>query len=145
MIRMGVGVAGVKLGEHGLYVRTASPARLAAGSVRLPSTWANRELYSSVFESHVVGTVGAGDATIAGFLFGLLTGMSPNDAVTTACAVGGSSTEAADGTSSVPSGPEIERRLEQGWRRRSATPGAGWSRSRAQGLWYGPRDAIGDP
>lgn len=144
MIRLGVGVAGVKLGEHGLYVRTASPARLAAGSVRLPSTWADRELYSSVFQSHVVGTAGAGDATIAGFLFGMLTGMSPADAVTTACAVGGSSTEAADGTSSVPSAPEIERRLKHGWSRRATTPGDGWSPSRAQGLWYGPRDVVGD-
>jgi sugar/nucleoside kinase (ribokinase family) len=145
MIRLGVGVAGVKLGEHGLYIRTASPARLAAGSVRLPSTWAERELYSSVFESDVVGTAGAGDATIAGFLFGMLTGMSPTDAITTACAVGGYSTEAADGTSSVPGWPEIQRRLRHGWRRRAASPGDGWSPSRAGGLWYVPRDAIGAP
>lgn len=145
MIRLGVRVAGVKMGEHGLYVRTASPARLAASSLRAPSAWADREIYSSVFESDVVGTTGAGDATIAGFLFGILTGMSPDDAVSTACAVGGSSTEAADGSSRVLSGPEIERRLKLGWRRRVATPGSGWSPSHAQGLWYGPRDAIGAP
>ncbi len=142
MIGLGVGVAGVKLGEHGLYVRTASPARLAVGSADLSPTWAHRELYSSVFETNVVGTTGAGDATIAGFLFGLLMGMSPSEAVTGACAVGGSSTEAADGTSSVPSWPEIERRLQRGWRRKAATPGPGWSPSREPGLWHGPDDTM---
>lgn len=142
LVEMGVGIAGVKLGEHGLYIRTASEARVAAIPKPLAATWANRELNSTVFETHVVGTAGAGDTTIAGFLFGLLTGMSPGDAVTAACAVGGSSTEAADGTSSVPGWPEIKRRLEQGWRRRAATPGLGWSPSGDDGLWCGPRDAL---
>lgn len=143
MIGLGVGIAGVKLGEHGLYVRTASAARLAAGLVDLSPAWANRELYSSVFETDVVGTAGAGDTTIAGFLFGLLTGMSPSETVTCACAVGGSSTEAADGTSGVPSWPEIAQRLRDGWLRKTATPGPGWSPSRDHGLWHGPRDATG--
>jgi sugar/nucleoside kinase (ribokinase family) len=143
MIGLGVGIAGVKLGEHGLYVRSAQAARLVVGPGVIPSAWADRELYSSVFETDVVGTTGAGDATIAGFLFGLLKGMSPGATVTAACAVGGSSTEAADGTSSVPSWPEIERRLRRGWRRKAATPGPGWSPSREPGLWHGPRDAMG--
>ncbi len=142
MIGLGVGIAGVKLGEHGLYVRSASAARLAGGSAGLSPAWANRELYSSVFETNVVGTTGAGDATIAGFLFGLLTGRSPNDTVTGACAVGGSSTEAADGTSSVPSWPQIERRLQRGWRRKAATPGPGWSPASEPGLWHGPHDTM---
>jgi sugar/nucleoside kinase (ribokinase family) len=143
LVDLGVAIAGLKLGEHGLYIRTASAARVSAGSLRLPSSWTDRELYSTVFETHVVGTAGAGDTTIAGFLFGLLTGMSPGDAVTAACAVGGSSTEAADGTSSVPGWPEIRRRLERGWRRRAATAGLGWWPSRDPGLWYGPRNALG--
>lgn len=142
MIGLGVGIAGVKLGEHGLYVRTASAARPAVGSAGLSPTWSHRELYSSVFETDVVGTTGAGDATIAGFLFGLLMGMSPSETITAACAVGGSSTEAADGTSSVPSWPEIERRLHRGWRRTAATPGPGWSPSGEPGLWHGPRDTM---
>ncbi len=143
MIRLGVGVAGVKLGEHGLYVRTASRSRLDAASLHLPPAWADRELYSSVFCSEVVGTTGAGDATIAGFLYGLLTGMSPGNAVTAGCAVGGASTEAADGTSGVPGWTTIERRLQHGWQRRAARPGEGWSSAGAAGLWCGPRDSVG--
>jgi len=143
VLGLGVAIAGIKLGEHGLYVRTASAARLAAGAVtRLRAGWADRELYSSVFEADVVGTRGAGDSTIAGFLFGLLTARSTGDTVTVACAVGGASTEAADGTSGVPAWPEIERRLRAGWRRRSTPPGVGWTPSGEPGLWYGPRDSA---
>ncbi len=140
LIGLGVAIAGVKLGEHGLYIRTASATRLAAGLGDRSVPWADRELYSSVFEANVVGTAGAGDATIAGFLFGLLTAMSPPEAVSAACAVGGSSTEAADGTSAIPAWSAIERRLRQGWRRMAAAPGPGWSPSREPGLWRGPRD-----
>ena len=143
LVDMGVGIAGVKLGEHGLYVRHASTARMSAGSLRLPSSWPNREIYSTVFETLVVGTAGAGDTTIAGFLFGLLTGRSPDETVTAACAVGESSTEAADGASGVPSWREVEWRLRRGWRRKAAVSATGWAPSRDGGLWYGPRNAPG--
>jgi len=137
---LGVAIAGIKLGEHGLYVRIASAARLATAAGPVPASWADRELYSSVFETRVAGTTGAGDSTIAGFLFGLLKRRSIAETVTIACAVGGASTEAADGTSSVPAWPQIERRLRAGWRRRSTPPGVGWTPSGEPGLWYGPRD-----
>ena len=140
LLALGVAIAGVKLGDHGLYVRTARAARITRVPRPLSPAWADRELYSTVFEADVVGTAGAGDTTIAGFLFGLLGGMSPEDAVTAACAVGGSSTEAPDGTSGVPPWPEIERRVAGGWRRREADPGPGWSRPDAGGPWHGPRD-----
>ena len=140
LVAMGAGIAGVKLGAHGLYIRTSTIDRVEASGLRLPPPWAERELYSTVFEAAVVGTAGAGDTTIAGFLFGLLAGMSPEAAVTAACAVGGSSTEAADGTSGVPGWPDIDARLRRGWRRRSATPGAGWRESPDGGIWFGPRD-----
>jgi sugar/nucleoside kinase (ribokinase family) len=140
----GVAVAGIKLGEHGLYVRTAADPRIAALSGPVGPGWARRELHSSVFETDVVGTTGAGDATIAGFLFGLVRGWSPEATIAAACAVGGASTEAADGTSGIPPWPELETRLAGGWRQ-VATPAApGWRAARAAdaGLMLGPRDAV---
>ncbi len=143
MIDRGVAIAGVKLGAHGLYVRTAAAARIGVASGRLPAAWANRELYSPAFEAGVVGTTGAGDATIAGFLFGLLTGMTPDETLTAACAVGGASTEAPDGSSGIPAWSEIERRLRGGWGRRANTaPGSGWLMSPEAGVWLGPGDGI---
>jgi sugar/nucleoside kinase (ribokinase family) len=136
----GVAIAGIKLGEHGLYVRTAPVSRVGMVPRPLAAPWADRELYSPVFEADVMGTAGAGDTTIAGFLFGVLAGMSPEAALTAACAVGGSSTEAPDGTSGVPPWPGIEERLGRGWRRRAASPGPGWVPADAGGPWHGPRD-----
>ncbi len=142
MLDFGVAIAGLKLGQHGLYIRSGSSARLASLSSRVSPAWADRELRSTVFETHIVGTAGAGDATIAGFLFGLLTGMDPTATVTAASAVGGASTEAADGASGVPSWPELEARLRKGWRRVGAIAEAGWTPSPRAGVWHGPRDAV---
>jgi sugar/nucleoside kinase (ribokinase family) len=140
LVDLGAAIAGLKLGEHGLYVRTAPAARIAAVPGDLRAEWADRELRSAVYETNVVGTTGAGDATIAGFLFGLVMGMSPEATVTAACAVGGASTEAADGTTGIPDWPAIERRIAGGWRRRAASPGRGWRPMAEPGLWTGPAD-----
>ncbi|HSO28538.1 MAG TPA: carbohydrate kinase family protein [Candidatus Sulfomarinibacteraceae bacterium] len=143
LLELGAGIAGLKLGGHGLYVRSAPTARIAAVPGGLAAAWVDRELHSTVFESHVVGTTGAGDATIAGFLFGLVNGMSPEATMTAACAVGGASTEAADGTTGIPDWRTIERRIAGGWRRREDPPGAGWRPAGDPGLWLGPLDRAG--
>lgn len=140
LLRLGVAIAGLKLGDHGLYIRTAPAARIAAVPGSLAPVWADRELYSSVFRTRVVGTTGAGDATIAGFLFGLVRGMSPEAAVTAACAVGGTSTEAPDGTTAIPGWTVIAARIRGGWRRRDVAPGRGWRAIERPGLWSGPAD-----
>lgn len=138
LLELGVAVAGVKLGAAGLYARTADAGAPAAS--RLPDPWRGRELYAPVFEADVIGTTGAGDATVAGFLFGLLSGMAPDDAIVAACAVGGASTEAVDGTSSVPAWPVVAERLADGWRQAPARLGPGWTPPAGGGAWHGPRD-----
>lgn len=149
LLDLGVGIAGLKLGEHGLYVRSAAGPRIAAVPAklrRLGAGWIERELHSTVFETRVAGTIGAGDSTIAGFLYALLNAWSPEDAVTAACAVGGASTEMADGTSGVPGWQTIAARLRDGWRRRVPAVGGGWRPAAAGelatdgGLRLGPND-----
>ena len=91
MLELGVAVAGVKLGEHGLYLRTATKERLQGSRLTEHvevNAWAKRELWSPSFNVEVKGTVGAGDSALAGFLVSLLQGLNPEDAVTMACAVG---------------------------------------------------------
>jgi len=139
-VGLGVAIAGVKAGEHGLYVRTASEHRIANVGLGLGAEWADRELHSTVFATAAVGTVGAGDTTIAGFLHALLARRSAEDAVTAACAVGASSVEAPDGTSGVRSWAQIERRVLDGWRRRAPVPANGWTGGPDPGLRLGPRD-----
>jgi len=143
LLGLGAAIVGIKAGDKGLYLRTGSTERLARAGSAVPrpcERWAERELWSAIFETTVATTVGAGDATVAGFLFGLLRDMCPEDAVTVACAAGASSVEAADAISGVCTWEATSRRLEAGWARRALCPGSGWREATQQGVWHGPGD-----
>lgn len=120
LLQMGVKIVALKLGDRGLYLRTAGqPSIEALGRARPsdPASWADRELWTACFKVDVVGTAGSGDATIAGFLSALLRGMSPEEAVTAAVAVGACNVEAADTLGGVRSWDETMRRIANGWER----------------------------
>ena len=140
VLELGAGVVGFKLGEDGFYIRTGDEARLSrSGHVApTPESWANRELWSPVFETTPKGTVGAGDATFAGFLAALLRGWGPEEAVMMATAVGACSVEAADATSGVQTWAETVTRV-QTWPRASHQALEGWERS-AHGVYLGKGD-----
>jgi len=143
LLALGAGIVGIKLGERGFYLRTPSAARLAAAGPGIPrdhAAWVGRELWSAVFETRVVGTNGAGDATVADFLYSLLHDMAPEDAITVACAVGASSVEASDAPSGVVTWDQTCRRITGGWAWRRPTLGVGWMSSSRDGVWRGPRD-----
>lgn len=117
LIRMGVAVAGVKLGALGLFVQTADEGRLGAlASMGIdPQRWANAIVYQPAFAVNVAGTTGAGDAAYAGFLASMIRGGSPQDAARWACAVGACNVEAADATSGVHDWHNTEQRINSGW------------------------------
>lgn len=97
----GGGIVGFKMGEQGLYV-----------------DWHGEEFREPCFDVDVVGTTGAGDCTIAGFLAGLARGLPPAEILAMANAVGACCCEAADATSGIRSWAETEQRLRAGWRRK---------------------------
>jgi sugar/nucleoside kinase (ribokinase family) len=122
LIDMGAAVVAIKLGQQGLYVRTATAAaRTAAFCDRLGlavDAWRAREVFAPCFEAReVVATTGSGDATIAGLLAALLRGAGPADAATAATAVGAFSVEAADPTSAIPPWSRVAARIDAGWPR----------------------------
>ncbi|MBM7566093.1 PfkB family carbohydrate kinase [Paenibacillus sacheonensis] len=142
LLDMGAAIVVLKLGEHGLYLRTTDDAeRMAAlgkGAPASAEAWRNRELLAPCFAVDVAGTTGAGDCTIAGFLAGLLKGLEPEEALIGAVAVGACNVERADATSGVPSWEAVQARIAAGWSKRSvelALPG--WTEGSA-GLWIGP-------
>ena len=123
LLAWGVKIVLIKLGDQGVYLRTAGRAALAAlgrGGPADPAAWADRELRAPCFQVQVAGTTGAGDATIAGFLAALLRGMGPEDALTAAVAVGACNVEAADALSGIRTWDETWARIAAGWPRRSA-------------------------
>ena len=78
--------------------------------------WRERELWQLAFRpDRVLGTTGAGDATIAGFLAALLRDVSPERALAIAAAVGASNVEAADALSGVQSWEQTLARIDAGW------------------------------
>ncbi len=139
LMDLGPAIVGLKLGDRGLYLRTANQTRLAAigrAAPVNPATWADRELWSPCFNVHVVGTVGSGDATIAGFLTALLRNLSPEEAVNAAVAVGACNVEAADTLGGIRPWEETQDRVAAGWAKHPMpppTPAWGWDAVHA--LW----------
>ena len=127
LLAMGAAVVGLKLGEQGLYVRTTvNRARLAACGRATPAdvdAWCGREIHAPCFQVPVVGTTGAGDCTIAGFLAGLVKGLALEDAATAAVAVGAFNVESADATSGIPAWSAVDARMRGGAARRETSLG----------------------
>jgi len=143
LLDMGTAVVVLKLGDQGLYLRTgADPARVAAlAGLTEPGAWVDRELLAPCFLANAVGTTGAGDCAVAGFLAGLVHGLTPEEVLTSAVAVGACNVEAADATSGVPSWQEVQARVAAGWERRPVSlPLAGWEWDEATGLWRSEAD-----
>ncbi|MDH3583037.1 MAG: carbohydrate kinase family protein [Phycisphaerae bacterium] len=146
LLSMGAAVAGIKLGRHGLYLRTTDDTiRLANMGRGTPSqdileSWHNRELIAPCFQVQTVGTTGAGDCTIAGFLAALLRGHTAEQACQTAVAVGACSVEAADATSGVPDWGQLQARLRASWPCHRLHDSLAWSSVPGTSLCRGPHD-----
>jgi sugar/nucleoside kinase (ribokinase family) len=145
LLNMGAGVVGLKLGNQGLYLRTArdrSRLALLSRAVNHPlEGWLGRELLTPCFEVNVVGTTGCGDCTIAGFLAGLLHGLPVEQAMTAAVAVGACNVERADATSGVPTWSALQARIAAGWKKRPwPADWPGWHPAAARGISCGPCD-----
>ncbi len=122
VLALGPAVLALKLGEQGLYVRTAPGGaafdRLCSQLSLEAGPWRDREVLSPCFRARrVAGTNGLGDSTIAGLLTALLRGEDPVTAATSACAVGACSVEEPDASSGVPPWPDVAARLAAGWER----------------------------
>lgn len=139
LLALGVKIIGLKLGERGLYLRTAGVAALEMLGRGRPANWADwadLELWAPCFKVDVVGTAGSGDATIAGFLSALLRDLSPQESAIAAVAVGACNVEAADTLSGLRSWVETMQRVAQGWQQHSlALTVPGWRFEDHAGLW----------
>jgi len=142
LLEMGVKMVGLKLGNQGLYLRTSDHAAMESMGAARPSNpidWASKELWSPCFQVEVAGTTGAGDATIAGLLSALLRGMSAEEALVAAVAVGACNVEAADALSGILPWSETMRRVENGWPRHNLSiDSPGWQYNPQLQIWNGP-------
>ena len=146
LLQLGAAVVGLKLGDQGLYIRTTDEAArlsgLGACVPQNPEEWRGREILAPCFQVRVVGTTGAGDCTIAGFLAGLWHGLPLRAAAARAVAVGACNVEKVDAASGIPSWSALQRRIQSGWEQRPVTLSLqGWHLDAENGIWIGPNDA----
>lgn len=139
LLELGPKIVALKLGDRGLYLRTAGLRSLEAMGRAAPSdlaVWASKELWAPCFQVKMVGTTGSGDATIAGLLSALLRSLSPERAITAGVAVGACNVEAADALSGIRPWDETWDRVRNGWARHELvldTPG--WILDYEHQLW----------
>jgi len=111
LMDLGAPVVMIKLGDQGIYLRTAA---VVPGKDR---SWSRISQFFPCFRTEVVGTTGAGDCTIAGFLAGFVQGGTPQEAADSATGTGAFSTEAAGATTAVPHWNAVQERIAKGWKR----------------------------
>ena len=147
-LAMGVALVAIKLGDQGLYVQsTADVARLSRAGAALAqqaSQWRGQHLWAPCFDATIAGTTGAGDATIGGFIIGLLAGDAPVTTLTGAVAVGACSVEATDASSGIPRWDQVQARIAAGWQRVPMhTNVSQWEWAATPGVWRGPHQNRG--
>lgn len=120
LIDFGATLVLIKLGSAGLFLQTGklSDSLVLSSFGIKKKEWSQRQLYSTCFETRVVGTTGAGDATIAGFLSQFIQGSTPEEAINMATATGACCVEARDATSGIKPIKEIKERIRRNWTKR---------------------------
>jgi sugar/nucleoside kinase (ribokinase family) len=142
LLNFGAGIVVIKQGERGLYLRTTDLANgrdLGRAFRSASGDWRNREIWAPAYKVSVVGTTGAGDCAVAGFLSALLRGMEPDMALMLSAAVGACNVEAADATSGVRSWGETTARINAGWEQHAMSI-PGWHYDANTHIWLGPKD-----
>ena len=140
LLEMGASMVLIKLGHHGAYMHTSDRDRLGDFGRAAPSqitSWANQRLWTPCFKVDIVGTTGSGDATIAGFLSGLLRDTIPREALNAAVAVGACNVEAADALSGLCTWEETLARIQRGWDKHDLDiQDPGWVRDSHHAMWF---------
>lgn len=119
LLAMGTKIVLIKIGDRGLYLRTAdipTEQRDVLGLLINPQTWSHKKIYHPAFQVEVSGTTGAGDAAIAGFLSAVIRGFAPEDALKLSAGAGACCCEQADSVGGVPSWEVLCERINRGWK-----------------------------
>ncbi len=148
LLSMGPGMVGIKLGEHGIYLRTAREKKKLHFLLRFGyddiGAWSGIELYTPCYRTIVQGTTGSGDCAHAGLIAALIRHQDPEDALNTAAAVGALSVGGKDATIGIPGWKTIQEKLSRGWKKNRLPFLAGWNRDSRSGLLKAPH-VVGNP
>jgi sugar/nucleoside kinase (ribokinase family) len=144
LISMGGKIVGIKCAERGFFLKTCDADRLRnIGRAKPGATgsWADRDLWEPSFHVDRYATAtGSGDSSIAGFISAYLRGLSAEQCLRYACAVGGFNVTAPDALSGLKNWQDTTAAIEGGWKKNPLEiTDDGWTRDGTQ-LWHGPKD-----
>ena len=144
LLQMGAGIASLKSGHRGFYVRSAEKERLAQfgrAKVTDPGNWASRELWAPAYAvPRVVSATGSGDSSIAGFLSSFLRGETIEEALQFATAAGAQNVMVADAVSGLKPHEETKQMMAAWAKAELQIWNNGWIWRETQDLWAGPND-----
>ena len=118
-VSLGCAAVLLKCGTAGMVLCTAGEERLARVSARLgldAALWAGRRILQPCLPApRVKSTTGAGDSSIAAFLFAMMSGRAPERCVLLAAAEGAMAVTEYEALSGVLPLCELEQRIDAGW------------------------------
>ena len=113
---MGARAVLIKCGTAGMYYRTADLSGVGARLEWNAQAWSHQEGIQPCFKADVVrSATGAGDASIAAFLTGILREKSPGECAALAAAEGACAVTAYDALGGLKPIEELEARIAAGW------------------------------
>ncbi len=117
-LEMGVKVMLVKCGRLGVYARSGDRSQIEQMGRACPlkkiKDWAQREIFEPSFQvKKIVSALGAGDCAVAGFLAGLLRGVSLADALRYSTAVGAQNVRVLDAVSGTKSWKQTTEQIRK--------------------------------
>jgi sugar/nucleoside kinase (ribokinase family) len=114
-LHLGCAMVVVKTGADGLLVAVGDDTQRLQALNPHWAQYARQTWIEPCFETAPIGTTGAGDTTIAGFLAGLLQQQSLPHALRTATAVGACCVQQHDAISGIPSLAKLNEKLKTDW------------------------------
>jgi sugar/nucleoside kinase (ribokinase family) len=146
LLSLGMKIIAIKCGIRGLYLRTADKDKIKSigtACVNDVQAWADREMWAPSYKTeNFASALGAGDATIAGFLCGLIGGFSPQDSLKIANIVGFQNVQTFDTLSGIRDWSTTLEMLKDKERPRNPTglDSQQWCYSKNEQLYYGPNN-----
>ncbi|NLC67470.1 MAG: carbohydrate kinase family protein [Clostridiaceae bacterium] len=145
LLSYGTGMAVIKCGIKGYYIRTGDRKRLNDFGKAIPSpidNWSERELLEeSFYVPDAISATGSGDSSIAGFLAALLGKKSIEESIRIACAVGAQNVRALDAISGIRTWEETMEMVKGPFKKnRLDIHGNYWVYDSDRGLWKGQKD-----
>lgn len=133
---MGPSVVLLKCGRPGMYLHTAETMDFL-NQRESNEGWESVRRFEETFATPTVAsTTGAGDVSIAAFLYGFLTDRTPAEAMQLATAAGAACVEAYDSLSGIADLESLEKRIRSGWSKESLESLPGFVFDDSRNAWF---------